>query len=99
MIGTIINGILNLASFMIEIFLWPIDRLLQQLVPSTTTAFTYITSFFNMISIYTRFVISYLGFLPEVISICILLIIPIITIPLSVHSIKLILAWWRTLKL
>lgn len=99
MIGAIINGILNLASFMIEIFMWPIDGLLQQLVPSSTTAFYYIDSMFNTLSIYTRFVISYTGLLPTIISIIILLLVPIITIPMAVHSFKLILAWWRTLKL
>lgn len=99
MISALINGIINLAEFMISIFLAPIDLLLQSLVPSTSTAFAYVTSMFNMMSIYTRFVISYTGILPSLISIMILLIIPIITIPLSVHTFKLILAWWRTLKL
>ena len=99
MISALINGIINLAEFMISLFLAPIDLVLQTLVPSTSSAFAYITSMFNMLGIYTRFVISYTGLLPDLISIMILLIVPIITIPITVHGFKLILAWWRTLKL
>lgn len=99
MIGAIINGILNFVSFLITLLLTPINIVLQTLVPSTTTAFYYITSMFNVLSIYTKFVISYTGILPELLSIMILLIIPIITIPITVHGFKLILNWWNTLKL
>ena len=86
MIGAIINGILNFVSFLITLLLTPINIVLQTLVPSTTTAFYYITSMFNVLSIYTKFVISYTGILPELLSIMILLIIPIITIPITVHG-------------
>lgn len=82
---------------MIDVFLYPINILLETLVPSTTTAFSYISQFWALLSNYTGFVMSYTGLTNEVISIIIILFIANITIPLGVHGFKLACKWWETL--
>lgn len=97
MISALLNGFLSFLAQMINVILFPINTLLETLVPSTSNAFSYINQFWALLSDYTGFVMSYTGLTSEVISIIIILIIANITIPLGVHGFKLVAKWWETL--
>lgn len=97
MIRVIIIGVLRLLSLIINVILYPINLLLQTAVPNIDNAFAKINEFFNTISSYAVFGLSYLGIQSSYIQIMTILFIAIITIPLLVHALKLIAAWWETL--
>ena len=97
MANAILNALLDFLKYILNILLSPLNALIATLVPDTTTAFTYINGFWSLLSRYGSFALSYLGISREIISICILLYIPIITIPFAVHFFKLIARWWETI--
>lgn len=97
MINAILNGLLSFLSQIIHILLTPINMALQTLVPNLDSAFSLINQFWATCTTYVGFVISYTGFDANVVSIIILLIIANITIPLSVHGVKLLAKWWEVL--
>lgn len=97
MINAILSGVLTFLTQIIHILLTPINLAIQTLVPDLENAFALINQFWALITTYTDFVISYTGFTANVVSIIILLIIANISIPLSVHGVKLLVKWWEAL--
>lgn len=83
---------------LVSIVLAPLDLLIKGLIPDMTNVFSRINSFFDLLGNYVSFGLSYLGFTSETISLFVILITAIITIPLAVHMIKLAIKWYNALK-
>lgn len=98
MVKALVSGILKLVIALINIVLLPLNLLIQALIPDLSTAFGYVTGFFNYLGNVSSWVMSYTGLTSEVISIIVAIIIATITIPLAVHMIKLVVIWFDKLK-
>lgn len=98
MVKALITGIFKLIMALVSIVLAPLDLLIKSLLPDLTNVFSRINSFFDLLGNYASFGISYLGFTSETISLILLLLTTIITLPLAVHLIKLAIKWYNTLK-
>jgi len=99
MIRVIINGIMSLVISLVSLILSPIDSLIDQFLPSLSEALGYVSEFFSTIGSVVPWCLSYIGILPEVISICVDLIVFIYTLPYLVHAVKLAIKWYNSLKL
>lgn len=99
MANLLLSFVLGLLSFLINLVLLPINAVLNSVLPSGTleNISTMVDRFFNLIYSYFGFVISYTGLDGVWVSIIMLELALIITIPLLVHPIKLVADWWETL--
>lgn len=99
LVKAIVSGIFKLIMALVNIVLTPLDLLIKALIPDLSEAFSRINSFFDLLGDYSSFAISYLGFDNTTISIVLLLLTAIISIPLAVHTVKLAIKWYNTLKI
>lgn len=99
MIKAIVNGIITLITSLVSLILSPIDSLITQYLPGLSNAFSLISNFFTMLGNIIPWVLSYLGITTTTITICIDLIVFMYTAPYLIHSIKLAIKWYNSLKL
>lgn len=97
MINLLFNGFLSFITNVLTFLLTPINLLLETLVPDLSTVVSTINQFWALLSEYTRFVLSYSGIYSTNITIIIILLVANITIPWTVHGIKLVAKWWEVL--
>lgn len=98
MIKAIINGIMSLVISLVNLILSPIDIVINNALPSLSSAFEYISNFFDMLGGVVPFVVSYTGINEVVLNIVIDLAVFILSVPLIVYTIKLAVKWYNTLK-
>lgn len=98
MIKIILNGILSVVLYLVNLLLVPIDNLILQYLPGLSTAFNLINSFIDKLIEYVSFVISYTGLNSTVILIIIDIYVFVYTVPLIIHGTKLAIKWFKTLR-
>lgn len=99
MIKKIINGIFKLVISLCNSLLNPIDNVIGKLIPGYDTATEYLTSFTAFIKNFEVWVISYLGLNSVVLTTVKATVTFVLTITLTVHSIKQAISWYNALKL
>lgn len=99
MIKAIVNGIFSLIMTLVNVLLAPIDGLVSTFLPDISEALGYVNGFFDYISDFVPFVISYTGLNELVLSGIYDITVFILTVPLMVHTIKLAINWYNKLKL
>lgn len=98
LINTLLQGVLNLVMFLINILLAPIDQIIAYYIPTLDDAFSLINSYIDKLIEYSGFVVSYSGLTTTTINIIIVLLVFYYTVPLMIHGIKLSIKWFKTLR-
>lgn len=98
MINKILMGIFNLIISLVNVILWPLEQLINTLVPNLLPALDSVSDFVNTISKYITWFISYTGLTTSTLSIIISLLTASVMIPLTAHAIKIGLKWYNALK-
>lgn len=99
MISFILKGILALLTNLLSIFLAPINSLLTSLVPDFTSALTSLGHWFSQAGTYAGFILDSMFISHETISILISVLVMRLTLPYLLSAIKIVVKWWRALKL
>lgn len=98
MIKKIINGIFKLVISLCNSLLNPIDTLIGKLIPGYDDASAYLGNFTAFIKTFEVWVISYLGISSVVLTTVKATVTFVLTITLTVHSIKQAISWYNALK-
>lgn len=98
MINAILTGIFNLITSLVNVLLTPIDALIDAALPSLGAGLDMVSAFFNWVANLVPWAISWFGFNDTVISLFVAYTTFELTVPLSVHTIKLCLQWYDKLK-
>lgn len=99
MIDALINGILHFFNTILGGLVAPIDALISQYLPSVSDALTSFGNFINGILQIIPWVLSYFKIPAFILYTLITWLVAKILINYGVHTFKMVLAWWRTLKL
>lgn len=99
MIKALLNGVFKIIISIVNFLLAPIDAAINLALPDLASALKTIGDFFTLIGSYLSWVLSYFGLYSETISIGVLLITFILTIPVTFNTIKLAVKWYNALKL
>lgn len=94
----LLKAIFSGIKFLINAILLPLNILISALFPSVNSVVGYVNGFFNWIEQFVLWVKSWIPLPQEFWTIFVAVIVAYYTVPLVVHTIKLILAWYDTLK-
>lgn len=98
MIKAIIKGIFKLILSLVNLILIPIDNLITQYLPSVSDALDKVSSFFTWVTNLIPWGISWFGLSSTTITLFVAYTTFEITVPLLVHTIKLAIKWYNSLK-
>lgn len=98
MINAILTGIFSLIISLVEILLTPIDALINSALPSIGTGLDYIANFFNYILSFIPWILSWFNFPQLFLELVVAYYTFKLTIPLAVHTIKLAISWYDSIK-
>ena len=99
MIKKIIKGIFNLVIGLVNLILSPIDNLINNALPSIAAAISYINNFLDFIGDTIPWVLSWFHLPNAFISLLVGYWTFKLTLPLTIHTIKLAIKWWDKLKI
>lgn len=99
MINAIINGVLSFVSGLLSLILAPIDVLIETAIPSFADVLDSFGSFIDQILGIIPWVLSWFNIPMALLTMTLVWLISKIGLLLATHTTKIILAWWRTLKL
>lgn len=98
MVNAILNGFFNVIIGLVSTLLAPIDSLINSAIPQFSSV---LTSFANFLSYVLGFIpwgLSWFHIPTTTLTFVVYYLIAKITISATIHTIKIALAWWRTLK-
>lgn len=99
MIKALINGVFNLVGGLVTFILDnTLGPLIQKLLPSLDSGLSTIGGFFNILSEYSSWVLSYTGITESNLTFLKGALVFIIMVPIVVNTIKLALTWYDVLK-
>lgn len=98
MIKAIIKGIFKLIISLVNLILLPIDSLISNYLPSVSSAIDMVSAFFNWVSNLIPWGISWFGLSSTTITLFVAYTTFELTVPLLVHTIKLAIKWYNSLK-
>lgn len=98
MIKAIINGVFNLIIGLVNLILTPIDLAISAALPNVSNALNMVSSFFNWIKEFVSWIWSWLGFNPVITGLFIGYIVFRLTVPFTIHTVKLAIQWYNKLK-
>lgn len=99
MIKAIINGVFSLVLSIIDVVLVPIDATIESSLPGISEVLNYIGQFFNYILGFIPFIFSWFNLPSWLVDFTIAYYVFKLTVPLIVHTIKLAVSWFRSIKL
>lgn len=99
MINAILKGLLSLLTSLLSIFLSPINNLISSFLPDFSNALTKVADFFVMCTGKIGWVLDSLLIDSETISLLVTVMVMKLTLPYLISSTKMIVKWWRSLKL
>lgn len=99
MIDGIISGILNFFSTILSALVSPIDGLISTYLPDVENALEAFAGFISYILGIIPWVLSYFHIPTHVLQLAVGWAIAKIVLNFLAHGTKVVLAWWRTLKL
>lgn len=94
----IFNVLFKVILGLINIVLFPLNALIDTLLPDLSNALSIMGSYFGVLGDYISFGLSYLGFYHEYIVSACLIITAIVMVPFTAHTIKLVVKWYNALK-
>lgn len=98
MIDAILSGIFKIIIALVNLLLLPIDALIESALPSVATGLDYVASFFNYILGFIPYVLSWFNFPDLFIDLVVTYFTFKLTIPLAVHTVKLAISWYDSIK-
>lgn len=98
MINAILSGIFSLIIGLVNLILSPIDAIIEKALPSVADGLDMVANFFSWVSGLIPWGISWFGFNATVIGLFVAYITFELTVPLTVHTIKLAIKWYNQLK-
>lgn len=98
MIKALLKGIIKLIIKLVGVLLAPIDLLIEQFLPSVSSAFDSIAYFFQLISNGIGWVISATGIPSSAIALIVATLTFKLTVPILVATVKLAIKWYDKLK-
>lgn len=98
MINAILKGLFNLVISLVSLILTPIDALINSAFPSIASGLGYITDFFNYIGGMMSWLLSWFHLPQAFLNLVVGYLIFKLTVPLTIHTIKLALHWYHILK-
>lgn len=98
MIKAIINGVFKLVIGLVNLILAPIDLAISTALPGVSSALSMVSSFFNWISSFVSWVWSWLGFNSVITTLFIGYVVFRLTVPFTIHTVKLAIQWYDKLK-
>lgn len=93
----IITAILNFATGLITAMLNPIQTIIIAGIPGSAIVFAYVETFFLWLTDFIIWVLSWLPFDPIFWVFVTAYFVFRLTIPMLVHSVKLVVQWWHAL--
>lgn len=99
MIDAIISGILHFFSTMLSALVAPLDTIISQYLPDVSTALTSFGNFVSSILQVIPWILSWFHIPAHILTIVVTWAIAKIWLNLGVRVFKIMLAWWRTLKI
>ena len=97
MIKAIINGIFKLVVSLISVLLSPIDSLISAALPGLASAISSVASFLQICSSAIGWVLSCFGLSSACISLIVIYFTFKLTVPVTLHVIKLAIKWYHML--
>lgn len=97
MIDVIINGLLNFLLATIDLFVSPINEVLQGNLPGVADVVVLIGQFITFVSQFFTWILSWINIPHIVFEFGYFTAVACIVVPVSLHLIKLGLAWYRKL--
>ena len=98
MISEFIAKIFSLIIELVSLLLKPIDALINSMLPQVSIALDYVSSFFDYVCSVVPWGMSWLGLNIEIVAIFVAYMTFKLTAPLAVHTVKLALKWYNSLK-
>lgn len=98
MINAILKGIFKLVISLVNLLLLPIDSLIDSALPAVATALDYVSSFFNYILSFIPYILSWFNFPSGFIAFVVAYFTFKLTVPLAVHTVKLAISWYDSIK-
>lgn len=99
MINAILTGIFKILTYLISLFLTPINLLITNFLPGLDSALSSLSSFFTYCFQYVGWILDSCFISSETVSLLIAIWVFKLTAPLLVYLIKLIVRWYNKLKL
>lgn len=99
MIKKIISGIFKLVIGLVNLILSPIDNLINSAMPSIATAISYINDLLDNLLGFIPWILSWFHLPSAFISLLVGYFTFKLTLPLTIHTIKLAIKWYDKLKI
>lgn len=97
MIDAIINGLLNFFMGIIDLFLQPINQTLVGQIPNATDTLALFGGFIDFVKQFFTWILSWFNIPHSVFQFGYFTAVACIAVPISLHIVKLGLAWYRKL--
>lgn len=97
-VSSVLGFLINLVFGLISIILLPIDKLIVQNIPVLSDIIFYINRLIDFLIINVNWALSWFGLTPAILQIIVAYITFKILTPIGVHSIKVGISWYRSLK-
>lgn len=97
MIQILFNLFITILETITNILIIPIMETINQYMPNIGNTINIVGNFFNHISQYNSFILSYTGLNNEIIIIIVSMLVSCIIIPINIHIFKMVAKWWETL--
>lgn len=99
MINAIVKGIIKLIIGLVSILLYPIDTLIDSVLPSLSGMISSVVTFLSYCTQSIGWVLSCIGLDSQIIGVIVIYYTFKLTTPLLVYTIKLAIKWYDKLKL
>lgn len=96
MINAIFNGFLKLIIMFIDLISTPINNVINEYLPQLSNVFTLLNQFIDFIIDIIVWVVSWFNFPPYFLTFLIGYYVFKLTVPLLIHNLKILAAWWDT---
>lgn len=93
----IVETLLNILQFVVNLLMTPIDSFINAYIPSVATGLEYVGNFFNYIIGFIPWIMSWFNLPTLFIELIIAYYVFKLTVPLLVHTFKLIISWWEAI--
>ena len=98
MINAILKGIFRLVIALVSLLLAPIDSLINSAFPSIANALGYIDNFFDYILGFIPWVLSWFHLPQAFLTLLVGYFVFKLTVPLTIHTVKLAIKWYDKIK-
>lgn len=98
MIALLFSKIFDFIISFVNLLLSPIDLIINQFLPDLSTALGYVNSMINLALNSISYVVSLTMLNPDLVAALYAYVLFLITVPITIRSIKLVIKWYNILK-